>query len=405
MQVQNKNLLKGYKDEMYAELNDILSYWGKNTSDTVNGGFVGRIDENNINYADAPKGAVLNSRILWSFSAAYSITKNEEHLHLARAAFNYLVSNFIDKEYGGVYWLLNADGTPLDSKKQVYAIAFAVYGCCAYFNACNAEAVRDTAIQLYNIIEQHSYDEKNTGYLEAFTRNWKEIDDLRLSKKDANEKKTMNTHLHIMEAYTSLYRIWPDVLLKEKITQLINNFSEHIVDKNNHHLVLFFDEQWNTRSTTISYGHDIEAAWLLQEAAEAINEFSLIKITKNIAVKITNAAAQGLDRDGGMWYEYEPAANHLNKEKHWWAQAEAMVGFFNCWQISGNEIYLTQSVNAWQYVKTFIKDKQYGEWFWGRNEDGTIMQGQDKVGVWKCPYHNSRACIEIFNRISHIINS
>ena len=397
MQVQNKNLLEVYKDEMYAELNSILSYWIKNTCDTVNGGFIGRIDENNISYTDAPKGAVLNSRILWTFSTAYSITKNEEYLHIARVAYNYLVSNFIDTKHGGVYWLLNADGIVLDSKKQLYATAFALYGCCAYFTACNTEAARDTAIQLYHTIEQRSYDEKNTGYLEAFTREWKEIADLRLSKKDANEKKTMNTHLHILEAYSSLYRIWPGELLKEKIQLLIHNFLEHIIDKNSHHLILFFDEEWNSRSTTISYGHDIEAAWLIQEAAAIIQDEPLIERSKDAAVKLSLAAAEGIDVDGGLWYESEN--DHLIKQKHWWPQAEAMVGFFNAWQVNSNEIFLQHSLNSWHFIKNKIIDKKNGEWLWGIDEFDKQMPGEDKVGLWKCPYHNGRACIEIIHRI------
>jgi len=397
-----ENLLKIYKEEMYAELNNILSYWTKNTCDNLNGGFIGRIDERNIPYTDSPKGAVLNSRILWAFSEAYSITKNEEHLHIARVAYNYLASNFIDKKYGGVYWALNADGTPLDSKKQVYAIAFAVYGCCSFFKVSGTAAAKSIAIELFTTIEQYSYDEKYTGYLEAFTVDWKQVDDLRLSKKDANEKKTMNTHLHILEAYTSLYLIWPNEIVKEKIVKLVKNFTDHIIDANTHHLTLFFNEQWTLRSTTISYGHDIEAAWLIQEAANTIKEFPLINRIKILSAKLADAASQGLDEDGSLWYEYKSSENFYIKEKHWWVQAEAMVGFFNSWQITGEQVYLTRSFKVWEYVKYFIMDHQYGEWLWGRNEDGTIMDKQDKVGIWKCPYHNSRACIEIIKRINNI---
>lgn len=398
----NKNFLKCYKNELYAELNSILSYWSENTCDNINGGFIGRIDENNVPYADAPKGAVLNSRILWTFSEAYSLTKNEKHLHIARVAYHYLVSNFIDKKHGGVYWTLNADGTPLETRKQIYAVAFAAYGCCAYFNASGMEDAKNTAKELYAVIEKYSFDETHTGYHEAFSRDWEEIKDLRLSEKDANEKKTMNTHLHILEAYTSLYRIWPDAKLKEKIILLIKNFSAHIVNAINNHLILFFDEYWQPKSTTISYGHDIEAAWLLLEAANAIKELSIIQFTKNLAVKIADAAAEGLDNDGSLWYEYEPLKNDFIKEKLWWVQAEAIVGFFNCWEITGDKIYLERSYKTWEYIKDFIKDKQNGEWIWGRNENGTIITNQDKAGIWKCPYHNSRACIEINKRISYL---
>lgn len=395
--------LKGYYKEVKAELNEILLYWMHNTNDTVNGGFIGRIDEDNNTFPDAPKGAVLNARILWAFSAAYQVTNNPDHLHHARIAFNYFTTNFIDRQYGGVYWTINANGKPLDTKKQIYALAFAIYACSAHVKITNSEAAKNTAVELYRTIEEHSFDTKNTGYLEAFTRDWQPLDDLRLSDKDANEKKTMNTHLHVLEAYTTLYQVWPDEKLKEQIKNLIQNFTEHIVDVKSGHLVLFFDERWNRKLDTISYGHDIEAAWLLLEAAEVINDEALIAGIKKIAIKIAAAAAEGVDTDGGLWYEYEPTANHFIKQKHNWVQAEAMVGFLNQWQLTNDEAYLQKSWQSWKYTSTFIKDKIYGEWFWGRNGDGTIMKGQDKVGIWKCPYHNTRACVEVMKRLQPLL--
>lgn len=399
MKHYNAKLLSEYYNAVKLELNEILSYWMNYSQDLINGGFIGRIDENNISYTDSPKGAVLNARILWAFSAAYKITQKPEHLYLARTAFNYLKANFIDKEFGGIYWTLNAKGQPLDTKKQIYALAFAIYGCSVYFEISNNVAAKNLAIKLYQQIEMHSFDKDNFGYLEAFTVDWKTMDDLRLSGKDANEKKTMNTHLHILEAYTSLYQIWPDEKLKEQIVQLLKNFRDQIVDEQTGHLILFFDENWNRRSSTISYGHDIEAAWLLLEAAEVIKEKLLIKEIKNLSIKIAEAASEGLDSDGGLWYEMEKENNHLVKEKHWWVQAEAMIGFLNQWQLTGDEVYLEHSIQSWQYTKTFIKDKVHGEWLWGRNALGEMMEGQDKVGIWKCPYHNSRACIEIMKRL------
>lgn len=398
--IATTEILDEYSREMKTELDAILSYWEKNTCDNINGGFIGRIDENNTAYPDAPKGAVLNSRILWAFSSAYALTKKEEHLHLARVAYNYIVTRFIDKDFGGIYWLLDAKGQPLDTKKQIYALAFAIYGCSAYFTASKNEAAKNTAIDLYKTIERYSFDKTYTGYLDAFTRDWKTLNDLRLSEKDANEKKTMNTHLHVLEAYTALYRIWPDAGLKNKINLLIKNFFDHIINSNTHHLVLFFDEQWNPKSTTISYGHDIEAAWLLLEAAETTEELSLITIAKDFAIKIATSALEGLDKDGALWYEHEPDTNHFIKEKHSWVQAEAMIGFFTAWQLTGNKLYLNKSLKSWKYIRHFIKDYLYGEWYWGRNGDGTIMKQQDKAGIWKCPYHNSRACIEIISRIA-----
>lgn len=400
---EDKKLLQNYYNEVRAELDAILGYWMKHTYDTMNGGFIGRINEDNIPFANAPKGAVLNARILWAFSEAYKVTKDPDHLHLARIAFNYLSVAFIDKEHGGLYWTVNANGQPLDTKKQIYALAFAIYGCSAFYEVSHTEAAKTTAIELYRQIEQHSFDAKNSGYLEAFTRDWEPIADLRLSDKDANEKKTMNTHLHVLEAYTTLYRIWPEEQLNIQIKNLLSDFTNHIVAAESGHLVLFFDEQWNRRSTSISYGHDIEAAWLLLEAAEVTGDQALIDNIKKLSVKISTAATEGLDADGGLWYEYEPANNHFIKEKHWWVQAEAMVGLFNHWQLTNDKTYLEKSIHSWQYVKANIKDNQHGEWFWGRNEDGTIMKGQDKIGIWKCPYHNSRTCIELMKRIGTLI--
>jgi mannobiose 2-epimerase len=251
---------------------------------------------------------------------------------------------------------------------------------------------------LYKDIIKHSYDEARGGYLEALTREWKEIEDLRLSAKDFNEKKSMNTHLHVLEGFANLYRIWPDETLKKHITELIHLFLEHIIDGKTNHLVLFFDENWNPKSDIISYGHDIEAAWLMHEAAEIIHDEALLQVVRERSVQIAIAAERGLDRDGGLWYEKDKG--HLIKEKHWWPQAEAMVGFYNAYQVTDDNSFRDKSLNSWRFIQNHILNKKDGEWFWGVNEDYSVMQDLDKVGVWKCPYHNGRACIEIIRRIS-----
>jgi mannobiose 2-epimerase len=401
LQKQTENMLV-YQSELTAELHDILAYWMKYSPDDENGGFHGRIDHQNNVYPHAPKGSVLNARILWAFSAAYNLKANAEYLQQADRAFQYIKSHFIDKASGGVYWTVTYTGEPLDTKKQVYANAFVIYALSEYFIASGVPEAKELAVSLYQLLVDKSYDEALTGYLEAFTCNWSPINDLRLSAKDANEKKTMNTHLHVLEAYANLFRIWPQDELKQQIVTLLNNFLNHIIDPGTGHLVLFFDEQWYRKSNTVSYGHDIEAAWLLLEAAEVIEDDALITQLERIAVKMTEAAIEGLDDDDdGLWYEYEPDKQHLVREKHWWVQSEAMVGFFNAYQITGDEHYANLSVRNWNFVKAHILDKQGGEWVWGINAYGTVMRGEDKVGVWKCPYHNSRACIEIIKRIGH----
>ena len=394
----NKKLLV-YQDELKQELDSILTYWTNRTIDNSYGGFVGRIDENEETDHIAPKGLVLNSRILWTFSAAYNHTKNEIYLHIAYRAFSFITTHFRDTEFGGVYWTVDAEGRPLDKRKQIYGLAFCQYGLTEFYKATKNDEAKEFAIDLFNIIEKHSFDTINLGYLEAFTQDWKELGDLRLSKKDDNEKKTMNTHLHVIESYTNLFRIWPSPKVKIQIQNLLKVFHNHIINQKTYHLNLFFDENWIVKSDLVSYGHDIEAAWLLLEAAEVITDHRWIEIFKQISIKITEAAIEGLDKNGGLWYEYMPAQDHLVTEKHWWPQAEAMVGLFNAYQITRNNKYLALSIQTWRFVKKHIKDNKFGEWIWGVEADNLPMKGQDKVGFWKCPYHNSRACIEIMNRI------
>ena len=391
--------LEKYKEEMQEELQNILSYWITHTVDNQYGGFYGKVNNDNNVGDTAPKGSVLNSRILWSFSSAYNLTKKVQYLQMAERAYKYICRYFIDRNFGGVYWTVDHTGKPLDTKKQVYALSFAVYGLSEYFKSSGEEDAKRLAIELYETIAEHSYDKTNGGYTEAFTREWKEIADLRLSTKDANEKKSMNTHLHVLESFANLYQVWPDENLKQRIIELINIFPDHIIDSENHHLRLFFDEDWNARGNIHSYGHDIEAAWLIQDAAEIVGDPALVEKMKGYSVEMAKAATEGLDKDGGLWYEYNANDKQLVREKHSWPQAEAMVGFFNAWQITTEESYLQKSVASWNFVKKYILDKTKGEWYWGVTDDYSCMAGQDKVGLWKCPYHNSRACIEILKRI------
>ena len=388
-----------FKQEITVELASILQYWMSHTVDETNGGFIGRIDNENTIYTQAPKGSVLNARILWAFSAAYRITNNKSYLKMAQRAYTYIQDHFIDQEYGGVFWSVDYKGNPLDTKKQIYAMAFTLYACSEYFQITAIEEAKQTAIKLYELIQEYSYDDKRGGYWEAFARNWEPMEDIRLSDKDANEKKTMNTHLHILEAYTNLYRIWPDKKLAVHQRGLLADFMQHILNSSTGHLHLFFDENWEVKGDTISYGHDIEASWLLLEAAEVLKDTTLITQCRQVAVKMAGAVLEGIDTDGGLWYEYEPATAQLVRQKHWWPQAEAMIGFVNAWQISKEEKYLQYALNSWQFIKQYILDKEKGEWFWGIQEDHSNMKEEDKVGIWKCPYHNARACMEIMKRL------
>lgn len=392
-----KELQKNYRQEIEQELQNILAYWMKYTIDLKNGGFFGKIDNANRIDENASKGSVLNSRILWTFSAAYNLTNKPAYLQTAERAFKYITNYIIDKDFGGVYWTVDYRGNPGDTKKQIYALAFAVYALSEYFKASRDERARQAAVKLYNDIYAHSYDEVYGGYIEALTRDWKEIKDLRLSAKDFNAKKSMNTHLHILEAFANLYLVWPNATLKQRITELVHIFLDYIIDEKTNHLILFFDEDWTPKSSIVSYGHDIEAAWLVQEAAEIIQDEVLVETVKVRCLQVAVASERGLDKDGGLWYEKEK--DHLVKEKHWWPQAEAMVGFYNAYQVTNNNSFLEKSYNSWRFIDKHILNKKDGEWFWGVKEDYSIMDGEDKIGMWKCPYHNGRACIELLKRI------
>jgi len=391
------------RKELTNELHDILCYWLNNTIDKKNGGFIGQIDHNEEKNSKVEKGSVLNARILWSFSSAYQLIHDEELKLTAKRAFEYISANFYDKEYGGIYWSLNADKTPKDTKNQIYALAFTIYGLSEYFLISQDEKALELAIALYNKIEQYSYDPINKGYFEAFTQDWKPIADLRLSDKDANEKKTMNTHLHIVEAYANLYKVWPDANLNSKIIELLEVIETYFINTKTGHLRLFFDENWKEKPDVISYGHDIEAAWLLLQCAEISEQADLIERYKKYALLITDATRKGIDQDGGLWYEYDPETDELIREKHWWPQAELLIGFFNAWELTADENYLTVVMNNWKFIKKYLIDPKNGEWFWGVNADYTLIP-KDKAGFWKCPYHNSRACIELINRIKKAEN-
>ncbi len=392
-----------FKDQMYNEWFSILKYWSSYTIDEEHGGFYGSVDNNDIAKVDSAKGIVLNSRILWTFSASSFLLKNKLGKEIADRAFNYINDHFVDEEFGGTYWSVDYKGNVLDSRKQIYGLSFCIYGMSEYYRLTRNQAALDLCISLFNCIEQYSYDSKYGGYYEAFSREWKTIDDMRLSEKDDNQKKTMNSHLHIIEAYTNLYRVWPDDELKKKIVGLLDIFDKHIINKDSYHLNLFFDEQWKPKSSLVSYGHDIEASWLLLQCAETVEKSGYKELFKKYAIEIAYSASEGLANDGGLLYEYEPLDGQLIAEKHSWPQAEAMIGFFNVYQLTGKIKYLQHALKNWEFINEHIIDKKNGEWFWGVDENNVVMAGKDKAGFWKCPYHNTRACMELISRIEEIV--
>ena len=387
------------RNEMRSELeNNILPFWMNKMEDNEQGGFYGEITGNDELRPEASKGAILNARILWTFSAAYRLLKKPEYLKTATRAKRYLIDRFYDPEYGGIYWELDYKGNPLDTKKQIYAIGFAIYGLSEYARATGDAEALEYAQRLFEVIEQHSFDPVQNGYLEALTRDWQPIEDMRLSDKDENEKKTMNTHLHILEPYTNLYRIWKDERLERQLRNLIDVFITRILDPQTGHLNLFFEEDWTNKYRIYSYGHDIEASWLIHEAALVLGDETVLKRIEPLIVRIAQAADEGLNPDGSMIYENFLDKQKIDRELHWWVQAENVVGHINLYQHFGDESALDIAARCWEFIKAKLIDHEQGEWHWSILPDGTVNRKDDKAGFWKCPYHNGRMCMEVIER-------
>jgi mannobiose 2-epimerase len=377
----------------------ILPFWLQHTVDNEFGGFRGRIANDLTVDPHAPKGLILNARILWTFSKAFSVYRDPEYLAAARRAYEYLTGFFWDKEFGGVYWMLDYLGRPFDTKKRIYGQAFTVYALVEYFHATGDAEALAKAMRMVEQIEAAGHDAVNGGYFETYERDWTLATDQRLSDVDMDEKKSMNTHLHMMEAYATLLRFHEDAAVRLRLRELIEIFLDRIVHPVTHHFILFFDEQWHPRSEKISFGHDIEGSWLLCEAAEILGDAALLARVREVAVQMAQAVhEQAIDADGGLLYEADPTGI-VDSDKHWWPQSEAVVGFLNAFELSGRAYFQEDAQRSWEFIEKYIVDRRHGEWFWRVSKAGVPNATEDKVGPWKCPYHNSRTCFEAMQRL------
>ena len=406
-----------YKNKFRRELTDILTWWQDHAVEKNGDGFYGAVDLEGKPVLDANKSCVLNARILWTFSAAAIMHGNAAYRDMAGRAFKVVSERFADNEFGGFFMELTADNNVASDIKHTYAQAFAVYSLSKYYELEPSPGLMDTIQTNFHLLEEKTRDKHHIGYIEALTRDWKPVEENRMA--DNNEPRSMNTHLHVLEAYAALYQVWKDERVRKSLTELLNIFLNKIL-RDNGHLGIFFDENFNETESSkgiSSFGHDIEGSWLLLEAAEILGDEGIISAMKKISVKMADAVnREGVDKDGGLFLESVRSGSHIRTNKHWWLQAENLVGFMNAFELTGDDKYWETVKLSWDFIDRHVIDHKRGEWYTKVNRFGIpfLTEPEDdpspyyrndrKIDPWKCPYHNGRAMMELHKRIERILN-
>ncbi|MBQ0058337.1 MAG: AGE family epimerase/isomerase, partial [Bacteroidales bacterium] len=387
---------------------NILPFWLNNAVDTVNGGFYGAIASDGKGIEKAPKSAILGARILWAFSSAYRLYGVTDYREMADMVQQYYLKHIVDHRYGGVYWTVTPDGGIDDATKQTYAAAFGIYALSEHFRATGNRESLDGAKSLFRTLETKVHDHVRGGYREVHTRDYSGTNVKGIDGR-VGPSKTMNTHIHILEAYTNLYRVWPNDELKKCLAELLDILSTHLYDSTTGHLILYCDDEWKSLEHVDSYGHDIETSWLMTEAAEVMGDENVLARVRQQAVRMADAAiAEGMNGGakgavkmpvaGAMIYEKNE--KELDRRQAWWVQSEAVVGCLNAWQITGNRKYFDQAASTWEYIKSHFIDPKDGEWWRNLDENGQHNVREPKGSMWNCPYHNSRMGYETVARLA-----
>ncbi len=391
--------------EVEAELlENILPFWMNHCVNEAHDGFYGAVANKGEIYAGAPRASVITARVLWTFSKAYQLYPREAYQKMADIAYCDLINHFYDSVNGGIFWNITHDGMPEIDGKQAYGQAFAIYGLAQYGEAFGRREPIALAMELFACLETHFYDAKNGGYIEVLSRDWQPVCETRLHTKGEHPQKTMNTNLHVMEAYTNLYRVTKDARVKAQLRALVELTLSKIVNHSTYGFNMFFDAEWNSLSSSNSFGHNIEGSWLLPEAADVLGDAQLSKRVREISVKMADAVlAAGVDmEDNGILGDTDNGVLR-SRAKGWWPQAEGIIGFLNAYMLTKDQKYLTCSLRIWDYVKRVFCDHENGEWLYGSWRDVNRYPKkwryfQCKAGRWKCPYHNSRMCMEVVER-------
>lgn len=379
---------------------NIRPFWLRWAPDQEFGGFRGHVGHDLSIDPTADKGLILNARILWTFARASALESDAEARAMADRAFAYIRDRFVDPVHGGVYWTVDHRGAPRDTRKKLYAQVFALYGLAEYHRVSGSREALDLAIRLFELIELKGRDRVHGGYGENYDRDWSLSADQRLSEVDLDTRRSMNTHLHVLEAYATLAGVWPDARVREALGGCLDLFLAHILDPRRRHFRMFFDDTWAPQSDVISFGHDIEGSWLLCEAADALGDERRIGDVRAAALRMADAVLQeAVDEEGAVLYEADPSGI-IDDGRDWWPQAEAVVGFLNAWQLSGEARFFTAAARAWAFIDRALVDRVHGEWHWRVSREGVPDASRPKLDLWKCPYHNGRMCFEAMHRLT-----
>jgi cellobiose epimerase len=394
-----KEMLRGYSREADREAREnILPFWLK-LMDHIYGGFYGEVSFSGEIQKEAIKGGVLCARLVWTFAHAYLVYHDPTYIDAARHAYRFLMDNFWDREHGGTFWSVDFQGKPADTRKMVLPQSFTIYALAEYYRATQEPEALEKAIELFGLIELHSHDVQFGGYREGFDRIWTQ------TGWNVDTAKAMDPHLRVMMAYTNLLRVWNSPLLMQRLTECVEIFLDHLIDPQGPHLILFTREDWQATNEDFSYGHDIELVWLLPAAVDVLGDTALRDRSLPVMLRMAEEVYRaGLDDDGAVFDKAGPQGL-LDQNKNWWPQAESVVGFLNAYQMSGDEKFYRASRKNWKWIQSNLVNREHGDWYAQLTRDRKPVAGRNLVDSWKCPYHNSRCCFEVQERIEKLLET